>query len=183
MKKQKFLLAVFCALTMASCVSSKVGGFAIYLVSQDLSALDVSKWDIDQLPLKKEPLISGKDIIFYEQASHSIELTPVAYRRLQMEFPKQVKVSGIPFVVCVGSQRIYSGALWTPASSISYDGVVILQPFDNDGTTIQLTLGYPGSEAFTGSDPRDDPRIVRALERAKKLKPIPEPVTGEKIEL
>ena len=84
-------------------------------------------------------------------------------------FPQPVKVAGIPFVVCVGSQRIYSGALWTPASSVSYDGVVILQLFDNDGTTIQLTLGYPGPKLFTGSDPRADSRIMRALEQANKL--------------
>jgi hypothetical protein len=173
MKKQKILLTAFCALTMAGCAPSNAGGFAIYLVSQDLSALDASKWDIDQLPLENEPLISGEDIISYERASHSIELTPVAYRRFQRVFPRPVKVAGIPFVVCVGSQRIYAGALWTPASSISFDGVIILQSFDNDGTTIQLSLGYPGPELFTGSDPRSDPRIIRALEKEQKLKSMP----------
>ena len=174
MKKKSFLLTAFCALTIASCTLSEIDGLAIYLLSQDISAVDAAKWDLDQLPLENEPLISDKDIISYERANHSIELTPGAYRRFQGVFPKPVKVSGIPFVVCVGPQRIYSGALWTPASSISYDGVVILQPFDDDGTTIQLTLGYPGPEAFTGSDPRADPRIVRALEQAKKLKSTPE---------
>jgi len=174
MKKLKLLLTAYCALTISSCTHSEIDRLAIYLLSQDISAVDAVKWDLDQLPLENEPLISDEDIISYERASHSIELTPDAYRRFQRVFPKPVKVSGIPFVVCVGSQRIYSGALWTPVSSISYDGVVILQTFDDDGTTIQLILGYPGPEAFTGNDPRADSRIVRALEQAIKLKPIPE---------
>ena len=174
MKKQKSIILVFWALTMVSCTPSNISGFAIYLVSQDLSALEASKMDLEQLPLKNEPLIFDEDIISYEPANHIIELTPVAYRRFQEVFPRPVKVAGIPFVVCIGSQRIYAGALWTPASSISYDGVVILQPFENDWTTIQLSLGYPGREAFTGSDPRADPRIIGALEKAGKLKSIPE---------
>lgn len=173
MKKQKILLIVFCALIIAGCAPRKVGGFAIYLVSQDVSALEASKMDLDQLSLENEPFISDEDIISYESANHIMELTPVVYRRFQGAFPQPVKADGIPFVVCVGSQRIYLGALWTPASSISYDGVVILQPFGNNGTTIQLTLGYPGREAFTGSDPRADPRIIGALEQADKLKSIP----------
>jgi hypothetical protein len=174
MKKQKIILIVFFILTIAGCTSSHIDGFTIYLLSQDMSALDASKMDVDQLPLEIEPLLSGEDIVSYELANHIIEITPAAYRRFRGTFPQLVRVAGIPFVVCAGSQRIYAGALWTPASSISYDGVIILQPFDNDGTTIQLSLGYPGPDSFTGSDPRADPRIVRALEQAEKLKPISE---------
>ena len=81
-----------------------------------------------------------------------------------------VKVDGIPFVVCVGEQPIYAGAFWTPLSSLSFDGVVIMQPFDTDGTTIRIVLGYPGQDAFTGSDPRADDRVMKALEAAGKLK-------------
>ncbi len=173
MKKQKFLLIVLFVLTITGCTSSEINGFAIYLLSQDMSALDASKMDLDQLPLENEPLISGEDIISYQRANHSIQLPPAAYRRFQQVYPKPIKVSGIPFVVCVGSERIYSGALWSPASSISYDGVVILQPLDSNGATIQLTLGYPGPDAFSGSDPRADPRIITALEQDHKLKSMP----------
>jgi len=174
MKEQKILLIVILFLTITGCTSSEIDGFAIYLLSQDISALDTLKMDIDQLLLEDEPLISDEDIISYQRTNHIIELSPAAYRRFQGEFPQPVKVAGIPFVVCVGSQRIYSGALWSPASSVSYDGVVILQPFDSDGTTIQLNLGYPEPKAFTGLDPRGDSRIVRALEQAGKLRSISE---------
>jgi len=58
----------------------------------------------------------------------------------------------------------------SPRSAINYDGVVILQPFDADKTIIQIALGYPVSEVFTGTDPRADPRIMKTLERDKVLK-------------
>ena len=81
-----------------------------------------------------------------------------------------IKAEGIPFVVCVGEQRIYSGAFWTPVSSISYNGVVIMEPYDETQTTIQIALGYPVADIFTGPDPRADARIIQALEKDEKLK-------------
>jgi hypothetical protein len=99
-----------------------------------------------------------------------LELTDAAYRRIQALFVTPVKVSGLPFVVCVGAERIYTGAFWTPLSSLSYDGVVILQPLSTDTKHIQIELGYPAPEAFTGNDPRADPRITHALEVAGKFK-------------
>ena len=170
MKKQIIFPIIFCALAIAGCTSRKSDEFAIYLLSQDMSALDASNMDLAQLVLRNEPLISNEDIISYQGNNHIIELTPASYRRFQGMFPQPVKVAGIPFVVCVGSQRIYSGALWSPASSISYDGVIILQSFEYERTTIQLNLGYPQPIAFTGQDPRADPRIMRVLEQANKLK-------------
>ena len=81
-----------------------------------------------------------------------------------------VRVDGIPFVVCVGEERIYSGGFWTPLSSLAYDGVIIMQPWDTNQTTIYISLGYPAPEAFTRNDPRADPRVMDALEQANKLK-------------
>jgi len=173
MKTQILLLSIFCVLTIGSCTSSKIDGFAIYLLSQDISVSEVSQTKLDQLPLAKTPLISSEDIISYERINHSIQLTPAAYKRFQQVYPTPIKVNGIPFVVCVGPQRIYTGALWSPASSISYDGVIILQSFGSGEISIQLKLGYPRPEIFTGSDPRSDPRIIRALEHDAKLKSMP----------
>jgi len=79
-----------------------------------------------------------------------------------------------PFVVCVGKERIYRGAIWSSLSSREYDGVVILepsyQPPESDSYTIRLELGYPTEKWFKGEDPRSDPRILRALEKAGKIK-------------
>jgi hypothetical protein len=81
-----------------------------------------------------------------------------------------VRVDGIPFVVCVGTERIYTGGFWTPLSSLAYDGVIIMQPWDTNETTIQIALGYPAPEVFSGDDPRADTRIMDALEQDNKLK-------------
>lgn len=161
-----FLILIF-ALAFSGCQSAKNHDFAIYLLAQDLPATELPKFDINELLLASEPLIGLDDITAYHQSNHLIELTPTAYSRVQQLFPMPVRVNGIPFVVCVGAERIYTGAFWTPVSSLSYDGVVIMQPLDPQATTIQLALGYPAPEVFTGPDPRADPRIVKALEPYK----------------
>jgi hypothetical protein len=173
MKKQIPVLIIVCLMVISGCASRKSEGFAIYLLDEDLTGTEFSTMDIDQVRLESVPLISSQDIVSYDINSHSIELTPEAYKRFQQTYPMPVEVSGIPFIVCVGSQRIYTGALWTPVSSISYDGVVIMEPWEANQTVIQITLGYPVLQVFTGSDPRADPRIIRALEQDNKLKSLP----------
>jgi hypothetical protein len=161
-KKLSLLLIIFFAITSSACQDSNDNGFAIYLLSQNVPATELSQIDLNRLTLETKPIISNDDIISYEKTNHTIELTQAAYTRVQKIFP--IPVNGIPFVVCAGNERIYAGAFWTPISSISYDGVVIMQPYNARDTTIQITLGYPGPEFFTGKDPRADSRIMNALE-------------------
>ena len=56
------------------------------------------------------------------------------------------------------------------ASSLIYDGVIILQPFTEQDRKIRLDLGYPSGAVFEGHDPREDARIKDALEVSGKLK-------------
>lgn len=170
LKKTALLLIIILTLAVSGCQPDRSDAFAIYLLAQDISAVKVAQIDIDQLALESEPIISSDGIISYVKANHMIELTPAAYTRIQQIFPMPVRVDGIPFVVCVGKERIYTGGFWTPLSSLSYDGVIIMQPWDTNATTIYISLGYPAPEAFTGNDPRADPRIMDALEKAHKLK-------------
>lgn len=169
-KKVLFFLGTILGLVISGCQSVKEDHFAIYLLAEDIPATDLYQLDINQVSLESEPIISSEDVVSYEQASHTIELTQAADARLQEIFPMPVKVTGSPFVVCVGKERIYAGAFWTPLSSLSYDGVIILQPMDPTKTTIQIVLGYPVPDVFTGKDPRADPRIMKSLEQDKKLK-------------
>ena len=169
-KKLLFFLVPILGLVMSGCRSVKEDRFAIYLLTEDIPATQLSQLDISQVRLESQPIISSEDVILYDHASHSIELTQAAYARIQEIFPMPVKVTGSPFVICVGTERIYAGAFWTPLSSLSYDGVVILQPMDPTQTTIQISLGYPVPDVFTGKDPRADPRIIKSLEQDKKLK-------------
>jgi hypothetical protein len=170
LNKISLLFIIVLAFANSGCQSKKDDDFAIFLLAQDTPATELVHTDINRLILESEPILSIDDIISYDKTNHTIELTQEAYNRIQQIFPMPVKVDGIPFVVCVGKDRIYTGAFWTPASSISYDGVVIMEPFDAKLTTIPIVLGYPGTEVFTGKDPRADPRIMKTLEDDGKLK-------------
>jgi hypothetical protein len=161
-KKLSLLLIIFFAITSSACQDGKDNGFAIYLLAQNIPATEISQNDINQLTLETKPIISNDDIVSYDKTDHTIELTQAAYTRILKIFP--IPVNGTPFVVCAGNERIYAGAFWTPISSISFDGVVIMQPYNEKDKTIQITLGYPGPEFFTGNDPRADSRIMKALE-------------------
>jgi hypothetical protein len=168
-KTSPLLIIVF-SLTLLGCQAVRNDHFAIYLLSRDIPATELSQIEIGQLTLESSPILSNDDIVSYDKTSHIVELTPAAFGRIQSIFTLPAKVDGIPFVVCVGKERIYTGAFWTPLSSLSYDGVVIMQPFDSEKTTIQIALGYPVPDVFTGVDPRADPRILKALEQDGKLK-------------
>lgn len=165
LKKIIPFLITFFAFMVSGCQREENNEFAIYTLKQEIPATQLDQYDINQLVLERKPIISADDIVSYNQTSHVIELTPEAYTRVQGLFTLPVKVHGIPFVVCVGEERIYSGAFMTPASSIALDGVVISQPFSLEERTIQINLGYPGSVAFRGVDPRTDARIIKSLEQ------------------
>jgi hypothetical protein len=118
-----------------------------------------------------QPLVSTEDIVAYSRQTHAIRLTSDSYARVAQ---LRVPTSGIPFQVRVGGETIYSGAFWPLYSSQSYDGVVIKvplmpNPVNDSDRTMSITLGYPGGEFFQGSDPRSDPRILKALEQAGKF--------------
>jgi phosphate transport system substrate-binding protein len=142
--------------------------FAIYLVDEATSTAELAETALEDLELEDTPIISAADIAAYARESHQIELVPEAYGSL-FAFFDRMGISGRPFVVCVGSQRIYAGAFWTPVSSQSFDGIaIVLLP--NEEHTIRIQLGYPESlELFRGFDLRADPRILRSLGEAGKL--------------
>jgi hypothetical protein len=159
------LLVVACG-----CGTSRGEGFAIYFLATEIP--------VSQLPILSHvepadtPLVSGADIVSYSKDTHRIELTAGAFNRVaELEVP----VSGRVFVVCVDRQPVYTGAIFTPISSVSFAGVVIMKPLDAEATaagrhTVQLQLGYPGPDFFSGKDPRADPEIIESLQQAGKLR-------------
>ncbi len=162
-------LLVLSVALLAGCAPSIANEFAVYLLKDKMTASQAQ-----QLPLNTPELgdriLSTADIVSYTWASHEIELTPEAYARVRALFKTPVEVAGMPFIVCVGRERIYMGGFWTPLSSLSFDGVTILQPFAQDRRTIRIELGYPGPDAYQGVDPRSDFRILQSLQAAGKLK-------------
>jgi hypothetical protein len=107
------------------------------------------------------------DIVSYGSAGHLLKLTHEAYERIAR---LQVPTRGLSFVACVDKQPIYSGAFWTPISSQSFSGVVVMKPLPNhDSDVIELALGYPNPSFYDGTDPRGNVEIMRALREAGRL--------------
>lgn len=163
-------LLIILGAAAGGCESSKKQDFEIYLVAGDMPTDQFMAADLEDLELMNQAVISTVDIISYDRSSHSIELEADAYQRIRNLFKLPVDVDGMPFVVSVGGKPIYRGAFWTPASSLIFEGVTIMEPFADDSTVIKLEIGYPTEDFSMDEDLRSDPRILKVLERAGKLK-------------
>ncbi len=139
-------------------------GLAIYLPAEKLSPAEVAQADLGTLRLADRPILSSADMVAYAWETHEITLTAPAAKRLS-ELKVPTSGAGIPFVVCAGGERIYSGAFSSIFSSFGFDGVVIVVWPDAQHKTIRIEDNYIGELA----DPRPDPRIREALERAGRL--------------
>jgi hypothetical protein len=145
------------------------GALAITLTADGVTAADLlGLEDLSHVALAPEPILTTADFTAYDIATHVFTLTVAATERIAA---LEVPTNGRPFVVTVDEIPIYAGAFWAPYSSLSFDGVVIMMMpgwsagalFPDGSRTYAVTLGYPGSAFYTGSDPRADRRIVDAL--------------------
>ncbi len=145
--------------------------FELYLLSdQQIRGADLKNYAVEKLPLMSFPLITTDEVASYDWDNHGLNLIDDAYFKLLAVFYEGIPLSGAPFVIKAYEQPIYAGAFWAPVSSLSFDGVVILQPLDPAGQTLYIDLGYPSTSNFTGDDPRNNPRLHQALEDAGLLK-------------
>lgn len=149
---------------------SSVGVFDVYLVKQDISPQQMRNTNLTELQLEETPLLSIEGIVTYSWETHEIELTASASERVARLESSRLSMGGLPFVICAGGEPIYGGALWTSYSSATYDGIVIDVYPANSGQPLPIRLGYPSPEWFKGKDLRSDPRILRSLEEAGKLR-------------
>ena len=176
--KNRWILLIILTLGLAACALRPAGdtspteAFELYLLADDQAhGADIIDIPIDALELAESPLLTTSDLISYDRSTHAIELTDGGFQKVTTLLESGVQVAGIPFVIISGGERLYAGAFWTPLSSQSYDGVVIIDPaFLSESNTIQITLGYPGVDFYSGADPRDNVRLMRALDAAGVLK-------------
>jgi len=139
--------------------SQKEADFGIYLVAEDIPFSQLASFDIYSVELQNEPIISTDDIITYSVGAHEIMLTDKATNRIS-------KGLVTPFVVCVGSERIYSGTFLPIYSSVVPVGVITIEPCLSSIThSIKISPGF----LYSGEDPRSDSRILESLEHAGKL--------------
>lgn len=89
--------------------------FGLYLVKKHHAELEKTE-------LEAEPLLTEKDIVSYDWASHSVELTEEGRKKA----PSARRMRGKAFVIVGDGQRCYRGAFWTPVSSRSHPSPVIL---------------------------------------------------------
>lgn len=141
-------------------------GFAIYLLTPN--ALAHGSAGVGPSDLEGNPFLTTDEIVSYRLATHEIELTDAAFERIRNV---AIPLQGEGFAVCVDGQPIYAGAIWNAYSSSVFDGATIdLVDPTREHPMIQIRLGYPTSAFFRGDDRRSDPRILRALEEAGKLR-------------
>jgi hypothetical protein len=167
---KRLLVALILCLLLTPLVLNGCGpreeGFAIYLTKDNVPPSEMAQ--SGNVTLADEPLFSTVDIVSYERDTNIITLKPAAYATVDA---LQVPVTGLSFVVCVDKAPVYWGAFWSPESSQSFDGVIIWTlAYDSTKTDVRLELGYPSPDYFHGADPRSNPEIITALEKAGKLK-------------
>ncbi|MBP1919301.1 hypothetical protein J2Z34_001790 [Youngiibacter multivorans] len=167
-KAQRISILLFisiAALSMLSgCTSRNDEGFAIYLTRDDIPP--VSMEVLSNIEKSSEPILTEHDIVSYDAKDHSILLEPDAFLKFN---DLELSTRGKSFLVCVDGFPIYWGAFWTPLSSMSFEGVVIMLPSFAGENIVNISLGYPGESFYKGSDPRNDKRILDTLEKAGKL--------------
>ena len=145
--------------------------FGIYLVTGPAErSSDSNREDLSTLRLADSPIISDADIIAYHWSAHSITVTSNALSDL----PKK----DTPFVVVADGQRIYEGVFITPYSALTMVGGATIRVWPLSRTDNALQIGFEPWQAVEGppvhlvtlADPRNDPRIERALATLPELK-------------
>jgi hypothetical protein len=153
--------------------SSNIGGepcFAIYLV------------DSGELVLSEQHIKAYRRVTqFYEDdtETHIIELNEKGIEKwnsyMTHESTPELNETLYKrdFVVEIDREEIYRGKFYSMLSSMSYEGVVILDALielDDDHNYIRIDWGYPTPRFATGEDPRNSPEIIDCLEKRGLLK-------------
>lgn len=174
MNKKLVFVLIFVLIVVSACHKQndvKSQSFELYLLADEqLLGGAVKEEGLADLVLAEAPLINTNDIIIYVWDEHRIKLRDESYQKIVALFSDGVPIAGKPFVILSYGERIYAGAFWTLLSSLSFDGVTIMRPGDHASREITITLGYPTEAFFTGEDPRDDTRLLHALEDAGVLR-------------
>lgn len=143
------------------------GALAFYLTAETRHGADMPRTGLEKVELSAEPIIAPDEILSYSVQTFELRLAPAAMQRLAA---LKVPTNGIGFVACSQGKPVFSGAFWTPISSLSYDGIAMMVPLDASWPAVRLDPGYPGGMSALRDDPRSDPNLLKALEDAGKLR-------------
>jgi len=114
-------------------------------------------------------IVADEDVIEYRFAEHAMKIRGESLLRLARLRPA---LSGSPFHVVVDGVRVYSGRFVSEASSMSFKEPTILARVDTNEPIVTVVIcgpSYHEPQFQTGTDPRGDARITRALAAVGKL--------------
>jgi hypothetical protein len=140
-------------------INSKV---YIYLVRSFLKPFELKNIPLSEIVLEEAPFITSDDILEYDINTHIFLLNEDAERRFsKLDIP----VYGRAFVFAIDDELIYLGAFWSPFSSISFDGIVIVKPATQNTQALKIQLGYPSEKFFKGKDLRANREILEVFKQ------------------
>jgi hypothetical protein len=162
---------LFAVLLIGSACSSSQSNngkvsFEIYIV-KDINTAQAVDLNIDKLSIEDEPIITDEDISEYIWNDYKIILKKDERlkKRLEDKLYMKVPMSGKPYVVVCGGEKIYLGAFWTLLSSYSAPKcptIVIDLIKDTDYLKVDF--------AYDKGDKRKDDRIKEVFKSLGKLK-------------
>jgi hypothetical protein len=141
---------------------STVNEFSIYLV-KDLSTAEAMSKKLNDLPLETIPVFTDKEIRIYNWTEH--QFTMKEGINLEEKLEGKVPMSGKPFVVVVGNERIYLGSFWSYLSSLFNPDIPTISSGWLKGSDTDLYKIQYGKN----QDPRNNTKILESLKGSGKV--------------
>ena len=146
--------------------------------SRRFDSLRPENYPLDGLILDETPLLTDADVVGYDWRKHEIHLKPGVRQRVLGGI--KPSVWGVPFALVAGDEPVYLGAFWTGASShsanmptISVDPWQWSLPKEEPNHLPENAIRIENSRVLKPGekpgDPRANPRLRQALDRAGKL--------------
>jgi hypothetical protein len=107
----------------------------------------------------------SSDIEFYDTINHSIQFD--LSKRMDFE-NMQIPVSGLAFGIYVDRDLIYEGKIFSLESSVSCDCIAVVRTIPlSELPSLNIELGYPSENFYTGKDLRNSKKLIEVLVQKK----------------
>jgi|JI10StandDraft_1071094.scaffolds.fasta_scaffold290224_2 hypothetical protein len=163
--KVKILISLTLLISSFSCARKhdKIEIYLVENVSSDHSDESDCRccFDIDKAELSSSPLISAKDIMYFDWTQQRIELTKACRAKLS---GLKIPMRGIPAVMTVNGKPIYELWFWNESSSFACERACTFPQFD-----FEIVFGFP-ERYKRGSDPRFNDELKASLIKLDLLK-------------
>ena len=167
MKKIIFFSVLIISLFSFSCSDDIINnndgeGLNFFLLKDStLTTNEIMSLNLNDLTLAEKPILSYKDLIYYNWPDHSFEIGLAKASEIKSYCENNISVRGIPFVVTVDKERIYLGSFWVGYSSLAPVFPYLEATYFTNQTPTILTI----KKSWRDSEPdsRNDQRIYNSL--------------------